>query len=788
MAEAKSLSLTNLDQGLTADEVQRAVQSGQKNAPTKPLTKSIQQIVSGNFLTLFNLINIVLGVLIAYTGSYKNLLFLGIAIVNTAIGTFQEIRSKRQIDKMTILSEGKVKVRRNGEIVELRREELVLGDLLIVARGDQIPLDGIVRTTKGIELDESLITGEPNAISKQTGDQMTSGSFIVSGQAVVQVTAIGEKSYVHQITAAVQTEKPHDNSVLLTIINRIIKILTIVIIPLGVILFISKQMHGSSFNQAILGTSAAMIGMIPEGLVLLTSVALAVSARKLANRNVLVRELPAIENLARVDTLCLDKTGTITSGNLIVDHIIPLGSAHSDTEIKTIMGSFINGIDDHNETAEALKRVLPGKTGQIQTVIPFSSDRKWSGAAVNNQNYVLGAPEFIQTDLPKELATRIMNYSKEGFRVLCFASTSELTPTNLGKVMPLALILITDELRENAKNTFEYFNNQDVALKVVSGDNPVTVSKIAQNAGIKNTDKFVDMSQLGDQPDYGTLVATYTVFGRVKPEQKQQLIAAWQDQGHKVAMTGDGVNDILALRQADCGIAMASGSEAAKSISDFVLIHSNFDAMIAVLNEGRRVINNIEQVASLYLIKTMYSVALSLLFIFLKSGYPFQPIQLTPISTLMVGIPSFVLALEPNYGRITDRFMKQVMEVAVPAAICVVGYISVIFIVGGGVFGLKYAQTSTLSVILTGAVCLTALITVSRPLNRLKVLLLTTMATLFIITVVFFSHLFSLVSLFNLGLAMLYIPLLVTVYPIYFVVQELLGKRVFSKIKWKTIK
>ncbi len=697
MTDAKMQAATPLEHGLTTEAVRRAVQSGQKNEPTKPLTKSVQEIISGNFLTLFNLINVILGVLIAYTGSYKNLLFLGIAIANTAIGTFQEIRSKRQIDKMAILSEGEVTVRRNGELLHLKREDLVLGDLMVLAMGDQLPLDGVIRETKGVELDESLITGEPNPISKSVDDPVTSGSFIVSGQAIVQVTAIGSQSYVHQLTEAVPTEKARHDSVLLNIINRIIKILTIVIIPLGVILFTSKLMiHGSDLNQAILGTSAAMIGMIPEGLVLLTSVALAVSARKLANRNVLVRELPAIETLARVDTLCLDKTGTITSGNLVVNRILPLGG-QAVGQLQVQLSNLTDGIYDHNATAEALRRFFTSCYSPRKKIVPFSSARKWSGAQIQDTNYAFGAPEFMLKSVPKSLQRQIETYSQEGYRVLCFAETSELETTGLGEVKPLALILITDELRENAQNTFEFFQNQDVALKVISGDNPVTVSNIAQNAGIAHADQFVDMSQTGEQPDYAQLVSRYTVFGRVKPDQKQQLVAAWQEQGHKVAMTGDGVNDILALRQADCGIAMASGSEAAKSISDFVLIHSNFDAMVAVLNEGRRVINNIEQVASLYLIKTMYSVVLSLIFIFLESGYPFQPIQLTPINSLMVGIPSFVLALEPNYARITDKFMKQVMEVAVPAAICVVGYISLIFVVGVDFLGYRMQKRPPLA-------------------------------------------------------------------------------------------
>lgn len=772
-----------ISQGLTAKQVQQRIDAGQQNEPAPSLTRSIKEIFRDNLLTWFNLINVVLGALVLITGSYKNELFLGVAVVNTAIGIFQEIRSKRQIDKMSLLSESTYEVQRAEGSIELHQDAIVQDDLLIMHRGDQLPVDGLILETKGIEVDESQITGEATPISKATGDSVVSGSFLVSGQAVVKATHVGTKSFINTLSGEVQSGES-TNSQLLSTINRIIKILTVVIVPLGAILFVSRLLNHSSINQAILGTTAAMIGMIPEGLVLLTSVSLAVSAMNLARHRVLVRELPAIESLARVDVLGLDKTGTITSGKLQLRKIVPLHQQSLD-QLKLIVGGTINAIGDDNETAQALNSVLSDPGWQPTKVVPFSSARKWSGVSVPQGNYVIGAPEFILKQVPAGLAKQIDDYAAQGFRVLCIAQTTEMAADNLGEVTVLGLILIEDEIRENAVDTFRYFQNQDVALKVISGDNPTTVANIASRAGIKHWDQMIDMSSLGSDIDYDQLVAQYTVFGRVTPAQKKQLVMAWQRADHSVAMTGDGVNDILALRQADCGIAMASGSEAAKSIADFVLVDSNFDAMLNVLNEGRRVVNNIERVASLYLIKTMYSVALSVIFIFMNSGYPFQPIQLTPISVLTVGIPTFFLALEPNYQRISGQFMKQVMVIAAPSAICVVTYILIIDLVGGVQFNLTYAETSTLSVLLTGAVCLVALLMVARPLNRMKITLVLLMTGCFALIFVFFGKLFSLESIFNWEMALFYLPLLASVYPFFYVVQEVVGKRILARINWR---
>lgn len=772
----------SLETGLTPEEVKQRVAAGQQNNPLPPLTRSIKQIFQDNLVTLFNLINVLLGALVLVTGSYKNLLFLGVVVVNTAIGIFQEIRSKRQVDKLALLSESKSRIRRAGKIAAHPQEDIVQDDILEIGRGDQLPVDALIRQTAGLEVDESQITGESTPIIKTTGETLTSGSVILAGRAAVQATTVGHGSFVKQLAHSAK-QKRRTASQLLTIINRIIKALTFAIIPLGVALFVSSMMRGQDLNRAILGTVASMVGMIPEGLVLLTSVALAAGALTLGRRHVLVRELPAIEALARVDVLCLDKTGTITSGQLQLDRVEPWAETNLEAT-QTILAQLVAATGDDNETAQAIQQALGTPTVTATTVLPFSSGRKWSGAIWDKQAYVMGAPEFIFDQVPAGLQARIHTLAGQGYRVLVLAAAKALTTPRPTAPRALGLILITDELRPRAKDTFSFFANQDVALKVISGDNPVTVASIAQRAEIAGAERLVDMSQVGETPDYGQLVRDYTVFGRVTPQQKEQLIKAYQAAGHTVAMTGDGVNDLLALRQADCSIAMASGSEATKSLADFVLVDSNFDAMINVLNEGRRVINNVERVASLFLIKTMYSVVLTLIFIFMSRSYPFEPIQLTPISSLMVGIPTFFLALQPNYARIADRFMKQVMEIAAPAAVCVVGYILVVMALGTQ-FQLSFATTSTLSVLMTGLISLNALLMVARPLNRFKIGLVVAMAALFAIIFLFFGPIFSLVNLLNWRLALIYLPLMVSVEPIFLLVQDILGRRILSRIRWR---
>ncbi|KRN42081.1 HAD-IC family P-type ATPase [Fructilactobacillus fructivorans] len=737
----------NPSEGLTTAEVKKQVDDGYKNTEPKPLTKSVKQILVENVFTLFNVINVVLGILVFYTGSYINMLFLVIAIANTAIGIFQEIRSKRQVDKIALLSQSKVKVRRNGENELIQPDQIVLGDIIELDRGDQVPVDGVIKETKGIEVDESQITGESSPIEKNDGNQVTSGSFLVSGKAFMLATKVGDETFVNTITNQAKTDKSK-NSVLISLIKKIIKILTIIIIPLGIALFVSRLMHGVSVNNAILGTVAAMIGMIPEGLVLLTSVTLAISAYHLAKKRVLVRDLSSIETLARVNTICLDKTGTITSGELKFNKLIKEAPHYDDQQIAAIMGSLVNEIDDNNETASALKDHFPDHPYSATKIVPFSSARKWSGAELDDKGqYVFGAPQFI-LNLNDQQQKEVQRYSEQGFRVIALAKVDQLDEDRISGSELIALILITDVIRPNASDTLQYFYNQGVDLKVISGDDPVTVSSIAKRVGIRNYSDYVDMTTIGDDANYQDLVKKYVVFGRVKPDQKQRLIKALQENGRTVAMTGDGVNDLLALKQSDCGIAMASGSESVKSIADFVIIDSNFDALIKVLNEGRRVINNIDSIACLYLIKTMFSVMLSVIFLFFARNYPFQPIQLTPINDLMVGIPSFLLALEPNYRALKDKFVSNIYEISLPAALSVVFYILVIGVIGD-ILGLYTSITSSLSVLITGVICWLALIMVCRPFNRYKLLIVILSMTLFLSVFIFLGKIFSLVTIFT---------------------------------------
>ena len=771
-----NISNVNPDLGLTDAQVQAQIKSGHKNTAEQSLTRSVREILQDNIFTLFNLINVVLGALVFYTGSYKNLLFLGIAFFNTAIGIIQEIRSKRQVDKMVLLAEGKINVVRNGEDVQLRPEDIVLGDIIQLGRGDQIPVDGEVVRSRGIEVDESPITGESSTISKAIGDPLTSGTYLIGGSGKMLVTKVGADTFVNHLSNEAKQGKD-TSSILLNTINRIIKVLTYVIIPLGIILFVAKLYGGTGINRAILGSAAAMIGMIPEGLVLLTSMTLAVSAMHLARKKTLVRDLPAIETLARVDVICLDKTGTITSGDLKFVKAIPMMKDVPAAEVEKVVAGITYGTGDGNETANAIKDAIDDPQLKTEKIIPFSSERKWSGVGFSDgHDYVFGAPQFIFKELSPSVRAQITQNAELGYRVLAVAQVDNLDPRKpLNSPKLIGLILISDVIRPNAANTFQYFHNQDVDIKVISGDDPTTVSTIATQAGINRAQNSIDMTTVQDDDDFGEIAAQNTVFGRVTPDQKKRLISGLQERKHTVAMTGDGVNDLLALRQADCGIAMASGSESTKSIADFVLINSNFDAMIDVLKEGRRVINNIERVASMYLIKTMYSVALSFIFVFFAMGYPFEPIQLTPITSLMVGIPSFFLALEPNFNKITNQFMKQVLVISTPAAVCIVGYIMIIEVIGL-VFGLKYEFTSTLCVLLTGAICWLALLMVSRPMNRLKIGMDVLVLAAFLLIIIFFNNVFSLVSFFNKDIWLYAVPLIATAYPLYIFMQGVIAR------------
>lgn len=775
---------TDPQQGLSTAQVHAQHEAGRVNGQPETLTASVKQIAARNAFTLFNLINVVLGVLIFTTGSYSNLLFLGVAIVNTAIGTFQEVRAKRQVDAMRILNQEPAHVIRDGHEQVIDQSDIVVGDILHLTRGSQLPVDGRLVGNTTLEIDESPLTGEADAIVKRPGDALLSGSFVVAGHGTIEVTACGDNTFAAKLALEAK-DGQSSSSQLLGSINRIIQILTYVLIPLGAALFAVSMLRRGDYNRAILTTSAAVIGMIPEGLVLLTNVALAVGSRNLARKRVLVRALPAIEALARVDTICLDKTGTITSGKLTVRGFLPApGTTKSD--LAAIARGVVYALGDDNETALAIKNTgAQAPFASTTSTVPFSSARKWSGASFSDgTHYFLGAPEFTFGDtLPADAKAQANAATREGLRVLVVGRATALQPT-LEAPELLGLITIADELRPSAKATFDYFGTQDVTLKVISGDNPVTVARVAQLAGIPGADHYVDMRTVADDADFGTIMAENTVFGRVTPQQKKRLIAAHQAAGHTVAMTGDGVNDVLALRQADCAVAMASGSEAASAIADFVLLDSNFAAMTGVLNEGRRVINNIESIASLFLIKTMYSTILTALFIFINADYPIIPINLTPVSAIAVAIPSFFLTLEPNFNRVTGQFMRKVMTFATPAALAIVIY--TIFMTWLSYFlHLGFAATGTIVALLIACISLNVLFRVARPFNRYKLgMVIVASGALFLVFFVI-NRVFSLTDLWRFDYLLIYGPLVASTPPVYLFLQEFLGRRVLEKINWR---
>lgn len=748
-------------EGLTEEEVQKRYAHGQYNKETEDLSRTTKQIILDNSLTLFNFINLFLAVSVFLVGHPKNALFFWIIIVNTAIGVIQELHAKRTIDKLSLVNKTEVTVLRSGQFVHVFQDEIVLGDVLVVTLGNQVPSDGIVLYSESLEVDESLLTGESDTITKQKEDTIMSGSFITSGLGYIRITAVGEDNFVSKLSKEAKTEKK-STSELMNSLNTLIKWLTFAIIPIGLLLFWSQYQSTHSIASAVLGVSGALISMIPEGLMLLTSVAFAVGAANLAKKQTLIQRLSCIETLARVDTICLDKTGTITDGSLQFKELIPQAGFPA-SEIQRAMSEMMGALSDQNATAKVLRDRFPAENSnwQVKEIVPFSSERKWSGVSFEEKgSFVMGAPEFIYSEVPTPLKETLAPYTEQGDRVLILVHfSSELTRTELPESKEtVAIFIIADTIRANAVDTFSYFVKQDVTLKVISGDNPITVSQVAKQAGIHGAENYVDMSKITEADNFNELVEKTTVFGRVTPYQKRELVQALKENGHTTCMTGDGVNDILSLREADVSVAMASGSDAARAVSDVVLLNSDFSSMIQVLNEGRRVINNIERVASMYMVKTIYSAILAVTFIFLVLPYPFAPLQLTPINTLTVGIPSFILALEPNYQRIKGHFLTNILKISVPGALTVVFNILVLQLAGIW-FNLSDKDVSTMSVLLTGFVGFQVLFRVARPLDLKKKMMIGLLIAAFLICFLVFGNFFMLTSLFTRNV-LFYLPLL----------------------------
>lgn len=743
--------------GLTDEQVQNRIKDNLVNFDSSVPTKSIKQIIFDNFFTLFNFLNLFLGIAVFLVGSYKNMLFLGIMLINTAISTFQEIHSKRIVDKLAIMAQSKVRVIRNGTETEISINDLVLDDIVIFKTGNQVPTDCIILDGDVLS-NESFITGEPDSITKNKGEMLLSGSYVVGGKCIAKVEHIGEENYTAQISSGAKYVKKV-NSEIMNSLNKIIKWLTFAIIPIGGLLFWNQMsLPGTTMQDAVVQSVAAVIGMIPEGLILLTSTVLAVSIIRLSKSKVLVQELYCIETLARVDTLCLDKTGTLTEGRMEVSSLLPINCEKD--KLKNILANISKASDDENPTMQAIKEYFGNSltnTFEINNKVAFSSKTKWSGINFKNEgSYILGAPEFILKDNFKNYEDEIKKYS-EDYRVLLIAHSNEdFIDKNLpNTITPIGFILISDVIRKEASKTLSYFKDQDVDIKIISGDNPITVSKIAKQVGVQNAENYIDMSTLKTQEEIDKAATKYTIFGRVSPTQKKDLVIALQKNGKTVAMTGDGVNDVLALKTADCSIAMANGSDATKNVSQLILLDSNFASMPKVVAEGRRTINNIERSASLFLVKTIYSSVLALLFLFLSQGYPFEPIHLSLISVVTIGIPSFMLALEPNKERIHGNFLKNIISKAIPTALTTI--ISILVIA----FALKLGKIpesaySSLCVIATGISGFLLLFTLSKSRKSEKSKLLVSpyrfiltlmMVLLFIIGLTFLNWWFNIVDL-----------------------------------------
>ena len=772
--------------GLTNEQVQERIAEGKVNVNENPNTRTYKQIILENTLTFFNFLNIALLVLVLFVRSYKNSMFMGIILINTVIGIIQEIRAKKTIDKLAILTESKTVVLREGKKWSISTEKLVLDDLIFLKTGDQVPAD--VKVLEGtVEVNESLLTGESDNLSKSQGDELFSGSFVTSGEACCQVIHVGKDNYASQITSEAKEFKRH-NSELRNSLNAILKVISIIIVPLGAMLFYKQYMIvGDTLKDSVVNMVAAVLGMIPEGLVLLTSVALTLGSMVLATKKTLVQELYCIETLARVDTLCLDKTGTITEGTMKVEDVQLYDTAqttvvqhtakfdpetgepvqnvsalkpevtvsaekengqiqetvNSETvsqeerqklqEIDHIMGNMMSVLHDQNATADALRKRFPSRNDlKLIHAIPFSSDRKYSGAVFEGRGtYLMGAAQFLFPEGNEELLEHCSSYAQEGYRILVLAHSEQETkgterPTGLE---PLGLFLITDVIREEAPDTLAFFDSQGVDLKVISGDDPVTVSAIAKKAGLKNANHYIDATTIKTSEEMQRAVAECSVFGRVTPQQKKQMVQALQSQKHTVAMTGDGVNDVLALKEANV-----------------VLLDSNFGAMPHIVNQGRRVVNNIRSAASMFLIKTIFSVLLSLITIFFGDAYPFEPIQMSLISACAVGIPTFLLTQENNYNKIDHTFLRHVFMNAFPAAVTITGCVFTIMLVCQDVYH-SNVMLNTACVLVTGWNYMSALRTVYSPLNTYRKVIIYGMQFAFFISAVVLQDLLTLGSL-----------------------------------------
>ncbi|WP_251859801.1 HAD-IC family P-type ATPase [Clostridium sp. Marseille-Q2269] len=774
--------------GLSKDDVLHRVKEGKVNILPKAPSRTLGQIVRANLFTSYNALNAILAIIVFIAGSPKNAVFAGVIITNTIIGMFQEVRAKGVLERLSVLNEKSVNVIREGEPININVEEIVLDDIIVLKVGEQILVDCEMLFNNEIEVDESLITGESDSILKKEKDKLLSGSFVSSGSAYAKVINVGKDTYAAKLAEEAKKFKVINSEFQISI-NNIFKIIMWLAIPIGLILIFTQLFYvKKSWQDALLGSVSGIVGMVPEGLVLLTSATFVVAVIRLSKWNTLIQELPATEVLARVDVLCLDKTGTITKGDLKVTDVKYFYKENRE-DIDKIISAMVHSFKNGNSTEKALlKKYKNDPNLKIKNKIVFSSKRKWSAVEFQEKGaFILGAPEMILKDKYKNIKKEIEKSAKEGKRVLLLAKYEgeNLNEELKGNVKEIALIFIEDIIRENAKEIIDYFNKERVSLKIISGDNPITVSSIAKKVGITNAENYIDARELPEQQDELKKVVENTcVFGRVSPHQKKNIIKALKEYGHTVAMTGDGVNDVLALKESDCGIAMASGSDATKAVAQLVLLNSDFAAIPEVVMEGRRLINNLEKVSELFLSKTSYFIVLSIIFVLLEKPFPMLPIQLTLVGSLGIGIPSFFLAISPNEDIIKKDFLRRVLQASIPNGILIAISTTIMFSLGYNT-GLSLEQCRTLALLTFGSLSLFILLKVSTPLNGYRIFIVFSMTISFVLAFIIpFTRRIFVMEYFGANY-MVPIILIYSISMILILIMPRINKVIFQKVSLK---
>ena len=744
--------------GLTQEEVLERKEKGQINIVEDKNTKTNWQIISENVFTLFNLFNFLIALALMAVGAYSNLAFMLVIIVNICIGIVQEIHAKNMVEKLSVLTISKAEVIRDGALKKINIDEIVLDDITVLSMGNQIPSDSIVIDGK-IEVNESLLTGESDTIVKNPGDKLFSGSYVVSGKCYAKVQNVGKDNFAAQIALKSKKHKKL-KSELLDSMRKVTKATSFIIIPVGILLFIQAYFFREDLlKQSVISTSAALLGMLPKGLVLLISISLATGVMKLAKKKVLVQDLYSVETLAHVDTLCLDKTGTITEGKMKVSNVEVFNNNIMPISVEVALSAFVNEMGDNNATFEALKNHFKGKDSfEVLDKVNFSSERKWSSITFKDiGSIIVGAPEKLMEKsnfiMPKEK----INLQRDGKRILLLGFSKEhIKNLTLPELQVVATIELSDPLRKNAKEMLGFFKDEGVDVKVISGDNPITVSSIAKQAGLEDYKSYIDLSSISSNDEIPNLVDKYSIFARVSPEQKCLLVKALQEKGHTVAMTGDGVNDVIALRQADCSITLPEASDVAKQVSQIVLLNSDFSVLKDVLMEGRRVVNNITNVARIFFIKTLYSVILSILNIITCTAFPFIPIQITLIDLVIEGYTSFFISFEPNGKRIKEPFLKSVLRNALPYSLVIILNIIIIYFIAP-LLNIGNDKAHTIMYYLIGFTSILAVIRVCRPFNKMRIFLSSTTAVGFFVATFLFKKLLHLAPLGNIEIILLFI-------------------------------